>query len=284
MKKGTISVLHKYFFEKCKDDVLRAMQEFFDDKNITPGKPLVLNDPKEQELFMEWVIYDYELKNGKKVIDEYLDKNKSKLSEKERETYRALKQNKYGFYQIKKIKIGEWLELKDMENGQLHKVVEYQGTFNAEIGNVIIGRIGSVIDHEELIGCEGPYYPKEAAGELREILKNIDAPMSPKFTRYFYVIPKPISKNEIERGRKEIAVVFKSFLKDANSPFTFKQILDIIDCETGRKDFYKIVAVFNDTEISDPETIMELVTDAWNYFPHKSLDGKAPIEMVGKKY
>ncbi len=40
----------------------------------------------------------------------------------------------------------------------------------------------------------------------------------------------------------------------------------------------KIVAIFDDGDPMELENILELATDAWNYFPHKILEGKAPAE------
>jgi hypothetical protein len=32
----------------------------------------------------------------------------------------------------------------------------------------------------------------------------------------------------------------------------------------------------------DPDTLLPVVQDAWNYFPHRSLDGQCPAELFLK--
>lgn len=84
---------------------------------------------------------------------------------------------------------------------------------------------------------------------------------------------------EIAQKRKEIKKEFEKMLAEHNSPFTFDHILDIIYHEEETDDMMKIVAIFDDGNPSELENILELATDAWNYFPHKVLKGKSPVEM-----
>jgi hypothetical protein len=45
----------------------------------------------------------------------------------------------------------------------------------------------------------------------------------------------------------------------------------------------KVVAMFDrGGDASELENVLELVTDAWNYFPHKVLGGISPAEMILK--
>jgi hypothetical protein len=49
--------------------------------------------------------------------------------------------------------------------------------------------------------------------------------------------------------------------------------------EQGSDTMQDILALFDYTDIHELQTIMAVITDAWNYFPHKVLDGKSPQEM-----
>ena len=84
---------------------------------------------------------------------------------------------------------------------------------------------------------------------------------------------------EIAKKRKEIKEEFQELLVEHGSPFGFKHILDIIFHEEETDDMMKIMAIFDRGEPMEIENILELATDAWNYFPHKILNGKAPAEM-----
>ncbi len=87
------------------------------------------------------------------------------------------------------------------------------------------------------------------------------------------------SKQEIIVKRKEIEQEMINFLKEAKSDFTLDHIKEIIYNEEGQDDLTDVIAMFDtgegDIELSN---ILELVTDAWNYFPHKAIGGISPAE------
>lgn len=89
-----------------------------------------------------------------------------------------------------------------------------------------------------------------------------------------------MNKQEIIEKRKEIKAEFEELLAEHDSPFTFDHILDIVFHEEETDDMMKIVRIFDRGEPMELENVLELATDAWNYFPHKALKGKAPAEMV----
>lgn len=87
-----------------------------------------------------------------------------------------------------------------------------------------------------------------------------------------------MNKQEIIEKRKEIKEEFEELLVEYDSPFSFDHILDIIYREDDTDDMMKIVRIFDRGDPMELENIMDLATDAWNYFPHKILGGKAPTE------
>ena len=89
-----------------------------------------------------------------------------------------------------------------------------------------------------------------------------------------------MNKQEIIEKRKEIRAEFEELLAEHASPFTFDHIKDIIFREDDTDDMMKIVRIFDRGDPMELENVLELATDAWNYFPHKILKGKAPAEMV----
>jgi hypothetical protein len=47
------------------------------------------------------------------------------------------------------------------------------------------------------------------------------------------------------------------------------------------RDLTQVVAMFDTGESFDElENILEIINDAWNYFPHKILDGLFPAEKI----
>ena len=91
------------------------------------------------------------------------------------------------------------------------------------------------------------------------------------------------SKQQILERRKEIEQELVDMLKETESDFTLDHIRDVIFHEDDNDDMIKVVAMFDrGGDASELSNILELVTDAWNYFPHKALSGISPAEMILK--
>lgn len=70
-------------------------------------------------------------------------------------------------------------------------------------------------------------------------------------------------------------------LKETESDFTLDHVREAIYNEEDNDDMMKVVAMFDrGGDASELDNILELVTDAWNYFPHKVLGGISPAEKI----
>ena len=91
---------------------------------------------------------------------------------------------------------------------------------------------------------------------------------------------EPESKQQILEQRKEIEQELVKMLKKTRSDFSLQDVKDAIFNEEDTDDMMKVVAMFDrGGDASELSNILELVTDAWNYFPHKLLNGLSPAEM-----
>jgi hypothetical protein len=88
------------------------------------------------------------------------------------------------------------------------------------------------------------------------------------------------TKQQIIDERREIEEYTVALLKKVKSDFTFKDVTDAIYNETEQGDLTKMIAMFDTGEGDELSNILDILTDAWNYFPHKSLGGKSPEEML----
>jgi len=87
-------------------------------------------------------------------------------------------------------------------------------------------------------------------------------------------LSEEVSLQEIEQELVEM-------LKETESDFTLDHIRDVIFHEEDNDDMMKVVAMFDrGGDASELSNILELVTDAWNYFPHKVLGGISPAEKL----
>lgn len=91
------------------------------------------------------------------------------------------------------------------------------------------------------------------------------------------------SKQKVLERRKEIEQELVDMLKETESDFTLDHIRDTIFNEEDNDDMMKVVAMFDrGGDATELENVLELVSDAWNYFPHKILGGISPAEVLLK--
>ena len=89
------------------------------------------------------------------------------------------------------------------------------------------------------------------------------------------------SKQQILERRKEIEQELVDMLKETESDFTLDHVRDVIYKEEDNDDMMKVVAMFDrGGDASELSNVLELVTDAWNYFPHEVLGGISPAEKL----
>jgi len=90
-----------------------------------------------------------------------------------------------------------------------------------------------------------------------------------------------LSQQQILERRKEIEQELVDMLKETESDFTLDRVRDAISHEEDNDDMMKVVAMFDrGGDASELSNVLELVTDAWNYFPHDILNGISPAEIL----
>ena len=89
------------------------------------------------------------------------------------------------------------------------------------------------------------------------------------------------SKEQILKKRKEIEQEVVEMLKETKSDFSLQDVKDAIFYEEENDDMNEVVMMFDrGGDISELSNILELATDAWNYFPHKILNGLSPADKL----
>lgn len=87
---------------------------------------------------------------------------------------------------------------------------------------------------------------------------------------------------EILDQRAEIEKEIIKLLEEIGSPFTLDHVKDIIYNEKETDDMQKVIAMFDDGNPENLSNVLETVTEAWNYFPHKIIGGLSPAEILLK--
>lgn len=86
---------------------------------------------------------------------------------------------------------------------------------------------------------------------------------------------------EIAKKKEEIEDRLSTMLKEAGRNFDLDDIKEIIYNEDGQDSLTDVIAMFDSGQgVAELENVLELVNEAWNYFPHKILGGLSPSEKV----
>lgn len=93
----------------------------------------------------------------------------------------------------------------------------------------------------------------------------------------------PISL-DLMMKRKEIESELSDLLSQADSYFDVEDVKQAIYEEDSTSDMQDIIAMFDTGEKGAPsiDAVLEVISDAWNHFPHRSLDGLCPQEMMDR--
>ena len=89
------------------------------------------------------------------------------------------------------------------------------------------------------------------------------------------------NKEQILQRRREVGKELLELLKETKSDFGLDDIKGIIYNEDGQDSLTDIIAMFDTGQgATELQNVLELVTNAWNYFPHKVLGGISPAEKL----
>lgn len=86
---------------------------------------------------------------------------------------------------------------------------------------------------------------------------------------------------EIFMRRKDIEKEIENMIKKTNCDFELDDIKDMIYNEDGADNLTNIIAMFDTGQGAvELHSVLELANDAWNYFPHKILNGLSPADKL----
>ena len=88
------------------------------------------------------------------------------------------------------------------------------------------------------------------------------------------------NKQEIIDYRMEVEADITDLLEETGSDFTLDDVREVIYNEEETDDMQKVIDMFDDGNPENLSNAVEVSTDAWNYFPHKLLNGLSPAEIL----
>lgn len=268
-------------------EVDRAYKKFF---GILPFDRL---KTEWEELFLEWLIFDYKQKTGTSFLLEYILRNPDQLDDKTINQFSQIaKTHIYSMFEIKEIKKGEWFVLEDIHTGETYKVYEKKGTSTIQGPGTIPGRIAKVDDNWYLVGANSVYLPITHTQRAKMHMRNMKIKKySPKDTVELLMAsenksqeyPPTVTKKQIRNKRKELRKDYEKNVKKYNLSLSFDELIKEIyeEDRVNVLDFWKGLTKKGLNEKFLFEKI-QILQDIWNYFPHKYLNNLSPAEVYSK--
>jgi hypothetical protein len=90
---------------------------------------------------------------------------------------------------------------------------------------------------------------------------------------------------QLESHRVLTELRLSELLLRSKSTVTLEDIQTLIFDETGKLTLYlpQLLAFFDSgADGTDIDTLLPVIQDAWNYFPHRSLNGRSPAEVLAE--
>ncbi|MBI3385232.1 hypothetical protein HY030_03525 [Candidatus Gottesmanbacteria bacterium] len=170
--------------------------------------------PEWEELFLEWLIFDFKRSIGPSFLIEYVLRNPDNLNKKTLDQFEQIAKTQfYSQFEIVEIQKGQWIRLEDLFTGYIYKVYEKKGSEVLADRGVIPGRLGKVDDKWYLVGANSVYFPltytERAKKHMREFkVKNFSPKDTVELLRFSEKqLPQAVSvptKRELEEKRKSL--------------------------------------------------------------------------------
>jgi hypothetical protein len=188
MVNGTISKILDYYYkkDKYKEELTNALRQFFDKPDLASGGEL---DYKENDMgfFNEWFMFDFRLKNGRTLLQDFCDKNPYNFSILRLQQCKDILDNDYGFFEVSRVDVGEGMKLKNLNTNMEYQVKEHTATFQLKTGDILVNRVAKVGDHFELLGTDGsPILADGTKSSIYKLLVGISN-LNPKIIRDAFV-------------------------------------------------------------------------------------------------
>lgn len=296
MKQGIIARLLDYYYSEpiFKGEIIRATEEFFGFK--APGE--AFSEGVETDvingLFNEWLVYDFKMKNGKTLLEDFCEFNPLDLPEIEFRDYREILENKFAMFEVLKVRWHRGLELRDLQTGNEYWVKEKLGTEQAKPGYIFFGRVGKVGDHWELIGADGPALPMKIEKGAREYFHEMKDALSPKEVyNVFYKKsgeekPERYAEKDPKKAKDSFQLVLKKLeLGSLISAETVKKWIENNICENNPAGYASLIyGLLDKRKKYGKDNVDELAaafSDFHNTIAQKMLNNTSPNELKSRQ-
>lgn len=245
-----------------------------------------------EELFLEWLTFEYKQKGGTTFLVEYILRNPDNFDAEKIGQFEQISRSQfYSMFEIQEINKGKWFILEDLHTGKIYKVLEKTGTITLKDKGSIPGRIAKVNGNWYLVGANSVYFPITYTERSKKHMRRFKITnYSPRDTVELLMAhnnnqapPEAVTKKQIKNRRKQLKQVFEENAEKYRFSLTFDALISEIYQENRVNilDFWKSLTKKGLSEKFLYEK-PEIMQDIWNYFPHKCLNGLSPAEAYAK--
>ncbi|MEA1962903.1 MAG: hypothetical protein U9M94_01540 [Patescibacteria group bacterium] len=271
--------------DKFREEIECAKKEFFD----SPEDGIIISiDEKYEPYFIEWLVFDFRLKNGESLLEDYYDRNPRKRPLYEMQIYRDLQDNVYGMVEVQKVYPGEGLDLLMLHTGGKYHVREHSATHQLKKNNVIYSRIAKIGDHFELVGADSFILPVRMDSQTKKYFINKKKKFTPKDAVDFFKKDKGVEEPPLPETAdiENIKIDFDKLLDDLDikgmisAGLVQKWLANINFNRTGAPLVDILVGLVEHCpDESQMNRMLDLTSALANHSPQKALKGKSPQEM-----
>lgn len=269
-----------------------------------------LSDELFESLFMEWLLFDFDYKAGKSMLEHFVNFHPASISA---ETIDGLRQsaesNFVGDFWIERVDSkDDIVTLSDIGTGEEFEVLDH--SFCKEFRSNARGIIGVrlICIDEQWLFAGNPVYclPIAPTAELREIVR--DTPAEP--VSFIEMIRERYGRDEGEENDlsipyseikdrelrlKEIAQLIDEWHDQKKISLGWEEVSNAIkhDDSLGESPsilLKRLLFVEKDGEVDlevvnmdNIDEILNAVVDAWNLLPHDCFGGSSPIDLIEKQ-
>lgn len=275
--------------EERSEVVERALAEF---RKLAPKSEEVEPEFVEtvEGIWREWLIYEYRDKPiSPPLIVEYAMLHRHELTDTELHELMAI--CKTNFYEQLEItgprEKGEWIEMYGMTTGRKYRVYDVALSKNAPKFGTTWGRLAKINRRWNLVGTDTIVLPLTTTARMKAMMRKELKREKISCTTVLEMLTKHepakvITKKEIKNKRKTLEKQYQKLQLKSKILGSFEDLIARVWSEKRSVPFGDwLQDSTKDLQIPDRVLIQNLsfFQDVWNYFPHKVLGGKAPIEV-----
>ncbi len=275
------------FLSQTNLDPNKALIEFLGDVD-----PTQLNISEEilQGLSGEWLLFDYKLKNGKTLIEQYYFSDPDNLNKTElSELKQIIESQSLHLLQTYAGSQSPYVFLQSVFTGKKFKI--YDRAMSQSIDSLQVsffGRIAKVGKIYYLVGSNPIIFPIRYTQRSIKIFAKEKTP-DPSLKDIIRSLVKPKRQKQkivnIKQERKKLEKRFHQLVTKFQAKITFVEVVEFIYKEKYDQNFADFITDLMKLGIPELMCIenIALFQAMWNYFPHLQLGDKCPHELYEKE-